>query len=66
MVIDHEESDGVQWIRVPLDAITAARLAHLAQIVEAEPISIAASLLHDILKDDESAHELSGRAVTFN
>jgi hypothetical protein len=66
MGLDHEETDGVHWIRVPIDAITAARLAHLARIVEAEPISIAASLLHDILKDDESAHELSGRAVTFN
>lgn len=66
MGLDHEETDGVHWIQVPLDAITAARLAHLAQIVEAEPISVASSLLHDILKDDESAHELSGRAVTFN
>lgn len=63
---DHEETEGVLWIRVPLDAITAARLAHLAHIVEAEPVSIAASLLHDILKDDDAAHELSGRAVTFN
>lgn len=63
---DHEEAEGVLWIRVPLDAITAARLAHLANIVEAEPISIAASLLHDILKDDDAAHDLSGLAVTFN
>ena len=39
-----------------LAAETAERLRHLSDICHADEKSVAASLLHDILKDDEEAH----------
>lgn len=65
MVQDHDEDD-VHWLRVPLDAATVARLHGLADMCHAEPISIAASLLHDVLKDDEAAHDPNVRILRFN
>lgn len=47
--------DGV--IVVPLDAETIERLKMLAAICGDNPISVAASLLHDILEDDFLAHQ---------
>lgn len=48
----------VLWVRVPLDKETAARLQCLSDICHADPVSVAASLLHDILKEDDDAHHL--------
>jgi predicted transcriptional regulator len=41
------------WVSIPLDPETAARLQNLSDFCHAEPVKVAASLLHDILKDDE-------------
>ena len=51
-----KDQNDLVWISVPLDAKTAARLQNLSNFCREEPISVAASLLHDILKDDEEAH----------
>ena len=48
----------VLWVRVPLDEETAARLQNLSDLCRADPVSVAASLLHDVLKDDEESHHL--------
>ena len=57
------------WISIPLDAATAARLQSLSDVCHAAPTNVAASLLHDILKDDEEANlptALAAGSVTFN
>lgn len=46
----------IVWVSVPLDAETAERLRALSDICHADEKSVAASLLHDVLKDDEEAH----------
>jgi hypothetical protein len=51
-----DDTENIVWISVPLDGETAARLLNLSDVCHAEPVSVAASLLHDILKDDEIAH----------
>lgn len=56
----------IVWVSVPLDAATAARLENLADICHAPKTAVAASLLHDVLADDEQAHIPSERAVIFN
>lgn len=58
MQIKTDEKEGHLWLRLPLDAETARRLASLADVCHAAPESVAASLLHDILQDDDEAHEL--------
>lgn len=61
--------DRTVWISVPLDVETVERLRNLSDACHADPDSVAASLLHDILKDDEECHYLltapTGTA-TFN
>lgn len=52
-------TDDVAIISIPVDAETYRRLTSLADICHADPKKVAASLLHDILKDDEEAHELA-------
>ena len=52
-------------IEIELDAATQERLDDLARVCGADARQIAASLLHDILRDDAIAHaeaELSGIA----
>jgi hypothetical protein len=45
------------WINVPLDAETHRMLARLADVCHSPSIeSVAASLLHDIIRDDQEAH----------
>ena len=62
---DHD--DDVVYFRIPLDAETVARLMEVADISHADPVSVAASLLHDILAEDEDAHiEGAADRVTFN
>jgi hypothetical protein len=53
-----EDPEETVWIRVPLDGVTAARLQNLADDCHAVPTTIAASLLHDLLRDDCEAHYL--------
>lgn len=48
----------VVWVRIPLPAETAQRLRALADVCHNDQAAVAASLLHDILKDDEDAHFL--------
>ena len=64
--MDRFEDNEVVWVSVPLDAATAARLQGLADMCHAEPTSVAASLLHDVLAEDEAHHEPPDRAVSFN
>lgn len=40
-------------VMIPLDAETFRRLVMLSRAVADDPITVAASLLHDILRDDE-------------
>lgn len=54
--IMRKANDEIVWVSVPLDADTAERLRHLSDVCHAPEPSVAASLLHDILKDDEEAH----------
>lgn len=58
--IQIDEEDGRAWLRVPLDPETSRRLTALANICHAKQESVAASLLHDLLKEDEEAHFLLG------
>ena len=46
------------WISVPLSGDTVRRLKKLADMCHADPKAVAASLLHDVLADDEGAHPL--------
>ena len=61
--IDEQE---VVWVQVPLDAATAARLHNLANMCHAAPTSVAASLLHDVLAEDDVHHEPAERTVLVN
>lgn len=52
---DHIDED-VVW--VPVSGETVARLRTLSDICHADPVTVAASLLHDVLKEDADAHFL--------
>ena len=58
-----EDPQDTVWISIPLDGETAARLQSLSNDCHAEPVSVAASLLHDLLKDDEEANLPTARAA---
>ncbi len=47
-----------RWITIELDGDTAARLERLSAACRDGEESVAASLLHDILKEDEDCHLL--------
>lgn len=51
-----QDDDDVVYFRIPLGTETVARLMEVADISHADPVRVAASLLHDVLKDDEAAH----------
>jgi bacterioferritin (cytochrome b1) len=53
-----EDPEETVWIRVPLDSATAVRLQNLSDVCHAAPDNVAASLLRDILAEDEDAHLL--------
>lgn len=60
----HEDLQAeVVWIKVPLDGKTAKRLMNLSDVCHNQAERIAASLLHDILKDDEEMHSPPGAPV---
>ena len=64
-----DEAPPVRWISIPLDAQTAARLANLSDECHADQVRVAASLLHDILEDDEQANlptALAAGNITLN
>lgn len=50
------EEQPTLWIKISLDGETARRLANLSNICHADPNKVAASLLHDVLADDEEAN----------
>ena len=52
---DHHD---VVCIPIPLSQETVRRLQALSNICHADPVKIAASLLHDVLKDDEESNFL--------
>jgi hypothetical protein len=57
------------WIKIPLDGETARRLLNLSDLCHAEAEKVAASLLHDILEDDEQANlptALAAGSVAIN
>lgn len=56
MSIQVDEPAG--YISIPVDAETLRRLASLADMCHADLKAVAASILHDVLADDEAAHEL--------
>ena len=56
-MFDTDDSPKV-CLRIPVSEETLARLQNLSNACHADPISVAASLLHDLLKDDEDAEFL--------
>ena len=50
--------DESELLPIALDGVTVARLCRLAQACGDHPAKLAASLLHDILADDEAANVL--------
>ena len=52
---DDDDSD---VLPISLDGVTIARLARLSRACGAHPAALAASLLHDILADDEAVNVL--------
>ncbi len=57
-----DRKNDVVWISLPLDAETAARLQDLSDMCHADRVVVAASILHDVLKDDHEAHGAPDRA----
>jgi len=53
-----QADDDTTLITIPVDGETLRRLVKIADMSHAAPKAVAASLLHDILKDDEDAHLL--------
>jgi hypothetical protein len=55
------DTDDRPKVRLVLDVSeeTLVRLQNLSDFCHADPRTVAASLLHDILKDDEDAHILT-------
>lgn len=51
-----DDETEVVWMTIPMSARTAERLLNLSNNCHAAPDRVAASLLHDVLADDEAAH----------
>lgn len=51
-----DDDTEVVWMTIPLSTRTAERLLSLSNDCHASPDTVAASLLHDVLADDEAAH----------
>ena len=64
-IMSEAAKNEIVWVSVPLDAETAERLRSLSDICHAPETSVAASLLHDILRDDAEAHESAGRPACY-
>lgn len=50
---DSVMADDVEYIPIPLDRETLARLARFARAIGKHPTRCAAELLHDLMRDDE-------------
>lgn len=50
------DEPAVEWLQIPLTEATRRRLEALANACHADRTKVAASLLHDVLADDEDAH----------
>lgn len=50
------DRDGNFILLVPLDDTTATRLMTVADMSHAQPAEVAASIIHEVLADDEAAH----------
>jgi len=57
-----DDAPPIRWISIPLDAATAERLENLSDVCHNDPVRVAASLLHDVLADDEETHYLAAAA----
>ena len=53
---ESEEDERATTFCVPLDDATVARLIELSDICHMPPTLLIASIIHDVLKDDEDAH----------
>jgi hypothetical protein len=65
----NEDDEPVVWFSIPLSGATVERLMNLSNICHAEPTKIAASLLHDILADDEASNlpaAVAAGDITYN
>lgn len=51
-----EEEGGYVFFRVPIDDATVVRLMTVADETHNDPATIIASIVRDVLKDDEDAH----------
>ena len=60
---DSEEE--IVWFSIPLNGETIERLMMLSDICHADPVKVAASLLHDVLKDDEEANAEAASATNY-
>jgi bacterioferritin (cytochrome b1) len=52
------------WISIPLDLETAKRLRGLSRFCDADEKEVAASLLHDVLRDDEEVNIKAAMAAS--
>jgi hypothetical protein len=48
-----EDGEDVEYVPIPMDRETRARLVQLATLVQGCPVKVAGSLLHDLLRDEE-------------
>lgn len=51
-----DDDDHPEILPIELDRETVRRLARFSRVVGDHPLTVAAALLHDVLKDDELAH----------
>lgn len=51
-----EEDGGTVFFRVPIDDATVARLMTVADEAHADPATIIAAIVRDVLEDDELTH----------
>jgi hypothetical protein len=59
----YPEEDDIELVPVPMDRETRARLVMLSHIVGDRPTKVAASLLHDLLLEDELFNESHPQTV---
>jgi hypothetical protein len=52
MMYDRDD-EGKVWLRIPIVGETRKRLDDIARMAGEEPETLAASMLHDLLEDDE-------------
>lgn len=63
MGIRQDIDEEISTFRVKLDDLTIARLMELADLCHAQPTSVIAAIVRDVLEDDARAHEAEGRVM---